>query len=171
MRTVRPLFARDAEFHRSPIDRLCKLGKPWSSLNSNPKDPRRSYSWKETVGADSDFKRAAFDPSQTRANDLNPLGCLFSDKLQSNVQRIRMHPPRFWRKPLNTFDKAFDPGANRRVKIDANKYSHFLGIAFYKSARRIISKACRLENRRMRVRSPGKLRSTTCVPSSPASAT
>ena len=95
---------------------------------------------------------------------------LFSDELQRDVQRLRPHPACIGREALHAFEKARDAGANFRVDIDSNEYSHLLIAVAYSSALRIISSACCVANWRIRLRSPGKFRSTTCVPSSPASA-
>ena len=158
------------------------------------------------------LKRAAFDPTQVFRNGRDLLRPLFSNELKRNVQRLRPHPPGLRCETLHAVKEARNAGANFRIEIDADKYSHVLcrtpppvilseaetsrsevsaeskdpystrvqGILarlpaghnerLYMSALRIISNACWVENCRMRFRSPRKFLSTTCVPSSPASA-
>src|SRR5271169_6180855 len=91
------------------------------------------------------------------------LRCLLSGELQRDVQRLRTNPARLGSKTLDAFKEARNSGANVRVKIDADKYSHLLWWCGdgplarpyraelrdhpsiqdpYKSARRIISNAC-----------------------------
>src|SRR5208282_274281 len=170
MWTERPLFARNAKFGYSHINRLGQRGQLWSGVDSDPEYPRSLCGREKSVSSGANVKRAALHPPQTFADGLDPLRCLFSDELQGNVQRLRPRPARIGRETLHAFEKARDAGANFRVEIDADEYSHHLLQRPYKSARRIISNACWVANWRIRLRSPGKLRSTTCVPSSPASA-
>ena len=55
---------------------------------------------------------------------LDSLQRLFSDELQCNVQRLRPHPAGLGREALYAFEEAFNPGADLRVEIDADEYSH-----------------------------------------------
>src|SRR5208337_4620490 len=168
---VRPVFARNAEIGDGHIDLLGHFHQLRFGLDSDPEYARRLRGREEPVSSGANFKRAAFDPPQPLADGLDPLGWLFSDELQRNVQRLRPHPARIGREASHAFKEALDASTDFRVEIDADEYSHHFAQRAYKSARRIISNACCAANWRMRLRSPGKLRSTTCVPSSPASAT
>src|ERR1039457_5089169 len=124
MRTKSPVFARNAEIGDGHIDLLGHFRQLRSRLDTDPEYARSLRGREEPVSAGANFKLAALDPPQTLADGLDPLGRLFSDELQRNVQRLRPRPSRIGREALHAFDKARDAGANFRVKIDANKYSH-----------------------------------------------
>src|ERR1019366_5590352 len=124
MRTKSPVFARNAEFGDGHIDLLGHFRQLRSRLDTDPEYARSLRGREEPVSAGANFKLAALDPPQTLADGLDPLGRLFSDELQRNVQRLRPRPARIGREALHAFDKARDAGANFRVKIDANEYSH-----------------------------------------------
>ncbi len=130
MRTVRSLFARNAEFGRGQVNPFGEVGELRARLNSDPE-----YAWsfcrgEESVTCGENFELAAFDPPQTLSDGVDPLRWLFSDELQRNVQRLRTHPAGFGCKALNAFEKALDPGTDRGVEIDADEYSHlFITVA------------------------------------------
>src|ERR1035438_9193921 len=124
MRTKSPVFARNAEIGDGHIDLLGHFRQLRSRLDSDPEYGRSLRGREEPVSAGANLKLAALDPPQTLTDGLDPLGRLFSDELQRNVQRLRPHPARIGREALHAFDKARDAGANFRVKIDANEYSH-----------------------------------------------
>src|ERR1035437_7506684 len=124
MRTERPVLARNAEIGDGHIDLLGHFRQLRSRLDPDPEYARVVRGRKEPVPAGANLKLAALDPPQTLADGLDPLGRLFSYELQRNVQRLRPHPARIGRDALHAFDKARDAGANFRVKIDANEYSH-----------------------------------------------
>src|SRR5208283_909823 len=170
MRAIRPVFAGNPQFRDGQVDGLSQFRKLRTCLNPDPEYARSLRCREESVSASANAERGAFNPPQTFCDRVNLIRSLFSDELQRNVQRLRTHPPSIGRENLDAFQKARDPDANFRVKIDADKYSHLVKTSSYSRARRIISRACCVANWRIRLRSPGKFRSTTCVPSSPASA-
>src|ERR1700693_729973 len=170
MWAVRPVFARNPEFGCRDVDALGQFRQLRSSVNSDPEDAGSLRSRKESISSSPNFERAAVDPPQAPGDGFPSLRRLFSNKLQRNVQRLRPHPACFGRKSLDAFEETLDPFAHFRIETDADEYSHLLMPALYNSALRIISSACWAANWRMRLRSPGKFLSTTCVPSSPASA-
>src|SRR6266853_6583655 len=157
----RPVFARNAEFGCRHVDALGQFRQLRSTVNSDPEYARSLRSWEESVSASVNFERAAFDTPQAFGDGLNPIRRLFSDELQCNVQRLRPHPARIGREALDAFEEALNSGAESRVEIDADEYSHLLITAPHNSALRIISKACWLANWRMRLRSPGNFGSPT----------
>src|ERR1700687_263540 len=124
MWTERPVFARNAKFGDGHIDAPGQFRKLRPSVNSDPEYARSFGGGKESIAAGANFERAALNPPQTFADGLDLLWRLFTDELQRNVQRLRTHPARLGRKTLDAFEEARDPGADFRVEIDANEYSH-----------------------------------------------
>src|SRR5229473_6612632 len=126
MRTVRPIFARNAEFGDGHIDTLSQVAQLRSGVNSDPENTRSLCSGEESVSASANFEPARFNPPQTFGDGLDLLLRLLSDELQRNVQRLRPHPFSIGREALYTFEEALNPRADFRVKIDADEYSHLL---------------------------------------------
>src|SRR5208337_3551908 len=126
MRTKRPVLARNAEFGGCCVDASGQFGQLRSGVDPDPEYARSLRGGEESVSAGANFERAAPHPPQTLCDGLDPLGRLFSDELQRNVQRLRPRPAGIGRKTLDAFEKARDPAADFRVKIDADEYSHLL---------------------------------------------
>src|ERR1700686_4980832 len=129
MWAVRPVFARNAEFGCRNVDALGQFRQLRSSVNSDPEYARSLRSRKKSISSSPNFERAAFDSPQAFGDGLDPLGQLFSDELQCNVQRLRTHPASFGREALDAFEETLDAGADFRVEIDADEYSHLLNIS------------------------------------------
>src|ERR1022692_3337708 len=126
MRTVRPIFAGNAEFGHGHIDALRQFGELRSRLNSDPEYARSLCRGEESVSSGTNLERAPPNPPQTIGDGLDLLRRLFSYELQRDVQRLRTHPAGIGRKALHAFEEARDPGADFRLKIDADEYSHHL---------------------------------------------
>src|SRR5712692_1509433 len=127
MRTVRPIFARNAEFGDAHIDTLSQVAQLRSGVNSDPENTRSLCRGEESISASANFEPARFNPPQTFRDGLDLLWRLFSDELQRNVQRLRPHPAGIGREALDAFEETLDPGADFSVEIDADKYSHLDG--------------------------------------------
>src|SRR6266849_7336361 len=126
MRTVRPIFARNAEFGDAHIDALGQFGELRTGLNSDPEHARSLCGREESVSGQMNLERPALNPPQAFGDGLDLLLRLLSDELQRDVQRLRPHPAGFWREALYTFEEALNSRADFRVKIDADEYSHLL---------------------------------------------
>jgi hypothetical protein len=124
MRTVSPVFARNAKLGHSRIDALSQSSQLRTGVDPDPKYARSLRGGKEAVSTHPNFKPAALNPPQTLSDGLDLLPRLFSDEFQRNVQRLRTHPARIGHKTLDAFKEARDARANFRIKIDADKYSH-----------------------------------------------
>jgi hypothetical protein len=124
MRTVRPIFPRNANSSNNYVDFLRQFGELRSGLNSNPEYARSLCRGEESISGCANCERASLNPPQTFSDGIYLLCLLFSNELQSNVQRLGTHPARLGREPLDAFKEARDAVANFRVKIDADEYSH-----------------------------------------------
>src|SRR5271169_649013 len=106
MWSERPVFARNAEFGSSHIDVLGQFRQLRSGLDADPEYARSLRGGEESVSAHANFKGAALDPPQTFGDGLDLLWRLFSDELQGDVQRFRMHPACLGRKFLHALEEA-----------------------------------------------------------------
>src|SRR5712692_2346387 len=183
MRAESMFFFRKAERHRGRIHGGGQGGDSGAGLDANPEDARSFGSRKESVATKSDFHR---------------LRRLLADKFQRDVQRLGTHPAGIRREAAYPFQEALNALADGIIDVEGNENSHDSRESSVFSRQELrtnrrcrsrkadnrrlktedgyinflltMSSACCEANQRMRLRSPGKFRSTTSVPLSPAKA-